>query len=198
MMIMTDSHSAGFDRRGYRKLTATKIVLDILKEIEFGVQASTTIINSRRKRDAINTMTDRKLGQNFRYYRKKKLARLETEGLIVNLGGDKFQLSKEGKRLLTTCLNEEISIKRPLWDGVWHLVAYDIPNDFSRNRDALRKKLREWGFTQIQKSLWAIPYDCKEEIAVICKLYEISPWVVYLNTDRLPNETYLIARYALK
>jgi DNA-binding transcriptional regulator PaaX len=37
------------------------------------------------------------------------------------------------------------------WDEKWRIVAFDIPEKFKTGRDALRRKLKEVGFHELQK-----------------------------------------------
>lgn len=119
---------------------------------------------------------------------------------IIYLSGERVKLSKEGKKLLAIATLDDIDkIKMDdKWDGIWHLVCYDIPEDWKRERDCFRRKLVALGFEQIQKSLWVIPYGCKEEIAVIAQTLSIAPFVAYLNTDYLPKQDYLEKMFSLK
>lgn len=108
---------------------------------------------------------------------------------IVYLGGEKIQLTSKGKKLFKNIQISEIAILPPKkWDGVWHLISYDIPNEYNKERDYFRENLKRMMFYQIQKSLWVHPYECKEEIAVIAEYFKIAEYVIVMNTDYLPNE----------
>jgi hypothetical protein len=137
--------------------------------------------------------------QKHRY--KKMIDRLFDDEVIY-LAGEKIELTEKGKQLLQLVQIEDIVIynwrDKPEWDGVWHLVCYDIPEKFKNQRDYFRRKLIESNFYQIQLSLWVYPYNCKEEIAVIAQNLGIAPFVAYLNTDHLPQQQQLIERYGLE
>lgn len=108
---------------------------------------------------------------------------------IVDLGGEKISLTARGKKLLREMEIAETTIPKPAkWDGIWHLVSYDIPTIYNKDRDYLRLLLKRWGFHQIQESLWVLPYECKEEVAVAAEYLGIADYVVMMNTDYLPNE----------
>lgn len=135
-----------------------------------------------------------------RYKYKKTMTKLFNDEVIY-LSGEKIELTDKGKQLLKQIQIEDIKIydwrERKDWDGVWHLVCYDIPEKYKKERDCFRRKLIESNFYQIQLSLWAYPYDCKEEIAVIAQNLGIAPFVAYLNTDYLPQQEKLLDRYNL-
>ncbi len=128
---------------------------------------------------------------------RKMLKNLEKKRYI-NLGGEKIKLTLRGRKLLNKIYLSEITIKEPKkWDGNWRLVAYDIPEIYKKSRELFREILERNGFYQIQKSLWVHPYECKEEIAVICKNINILPYVVVMTTEKLPNESDMIDHFDL-
>ncbi len=135
------------------------------------------------------------------YYQKSNikisLKSLEKKRIIC-LSDEKIELSKNGIELYKKYQLEDIQIKRPKeWDSVWHLVCYDIPESKKRERDYFRFVLRNLSFKQIQKSLWVLPWECKEEIAIICQNIGIQPFVIYMNTDKIPNQEIIIKSFNL-
>lgn len=108
---------------------------------------------------------------------------------IIYLGGEKIKLTKKGRELLKEIYLSEIKIVKPKkWDGVWRLVSYDIPEIYKKSRDLFRSVLERNNFYQIQESLWINPYECKEQIAILAKDINISPYVIVLITNHLPNQ----------
>ena len=84
---------------------------------------------------------------------------------------------------------ENLSIKRPnIWDGKWRVVFFDIPEKKKKARNALREKLRDLGFCEMQKSIFAFPYECQDEINFIITLFEIKPYVQYAEMTNMTNE----------
>ena len=117
---------------------------------------------------------------------------------IIYLFGEEIRLTKKGRELYKTVEVEESKIpKSDIWDGIWHLVCYDIPEKKKEKRDHFQQKLLKSGFWAIQDSLWVYPWDCKEEIAIISQNLGISPYVAYLNTNYLPNQNKIIKRFSL-
>ena len=139
-------------------------------------------------------------GSKEKYKHKKTLQKLFDDEIIY-LSGEKVELTDKGKNLLKLVQIEDIKIydwkNKPEWDGVWHLVCYDIPEKFKKERDYFRRKLIKSNFVQIQLSLWVYPYICREEIAVIAQNLSIAPFVAYLKTDHLPQQRDLLEHYGL-
>ncbi|MEK7611389.1 MAG: PaaX family transcriptional regulator C-terminal domain-containing protein [Patescibacteria group bacterium] len=50
------------------------------------------------------------------------------------------------------------------WEGSWLMVIYDIPEEKARERDVLRKELKELGFGFWQKSTWISPFNVGPEL----------------------------------
>jgi len=108
---------------------------------------------------------------------------------IIYLGGEKIKLTKQGKKLLKEIYLSEIEIiKTKKWDGIWRLVSYDIPEKYKKSRNLFRLILERNNFYKIQESLWVNPYECKEEIAVLANDISITPYIIVLSTDHLPNQ----------
>jgi len=125
-------------------------------------------------------------GEKFRH--KKRFEDLHGKGLIY-LSGEKVKLTKKGRLLLAKIETENIEIKKPKkWNGIWQIVSYDIPVDKNPERDYFRSKLVYWGFKKVQKSIWVLPYEAEEEIAVTARSLSINPHVMYFTTKHLPNE----------
>lgn len=123
-----------------------------------------------------------------KFDQKKRIENLEEKGLIY-LSGDKVKLSAKGKKLLYRISSEDVVIEKPKkWDGIWQIVSYDIPVENNQERDYFRQKLEDWGFEKIQKSIWILPYECRETIAVLAKSQGINRYVLYFNTTHIPNE----------
>ena len=127
---------------------------------------------------------------------KIKLKHLEEKNLII-LGGDRIKLSKKGQELLKRIQTEDIEIKKTRWDKNWRIVAYDIPNKKRREREYFRRKLKELNFEKIQESIMIIPYECRNEIAILAQNLGISLYVIYLTTTSIPNQKKMIKKFHL-
>jgi|SRR3989344_6021493 len=108
-------------------------------------------------------------------------------------------ISKEGKERALFGKVRELKINKPkIWDRFWRIVIFDIPEDKKRARDALAKKLKELGFYTLQKSVFIFPYECKEEINFITKLFKIESCVRHILAKETDVDYYLIRKFNLK
>lgn len=108
-------------------------------------------------------------------------------------------LTDKGKKKALTYELDKMQIKKPkAWDGKWRIVLFDIPEPNRKERDELRYCLRNLGFFEYQKSVFAHPYDCQDEIDYIIELKNIRKFVRFMIADHLDNELHLKHHFGLK
>ncbi|MBU2037227.1 CRISPR-associated endonuclease Cas2 [Patescibacteria group bacterium] len=106
-----------------------------------------------------------------------------------------WRLSKKGSYQLTTKgiaklerLGFSRSIKKQKWDGLWRIIIFDISEDKKAAREALRQKLKRFGFYHLQKSVFVLPYDCEKEIAALADFFEANDSIEYITAKTLGNK----------
>ncbi len=87
--------------------------------------------------------------------------------------------------VLFNTMGKEIKRK---WDGVWRIVAFDIPERRKRERDGFRKKLQDIGFFSLQESVFICPYACKKELDFIMSVFEIKECVKIIEVKAISGE----------
>ena len=108
-------------------------------------------------------------------------------------------LTEKGKIKALEGKIDELEVKIPkTWDKLWRVVIFDIPEKKKKARDALRRKLKELGFLEFQKSVFIFPYECKDEIEFIVEVFEIRKYVRYLVVKEITNEEELLLKFKLK
>jgi len=131
----------------------------------------------------------------------ERLKRLEEMGWIkITEENDKIKLElvEEGKKQAYYYDLENLKIKKPnKWDGLWRIVAFDIPEEKKIAREALRRKLKQLDFFQLQKSIFVLPYDCKKEMEVIKQTYEIWPYMTYIVAKEIDRSEKLKDKFNL-
>lgn len=107
-------------------------------------------------------------------------------------------LTKEGKKKALKYQIDEIEIKKPdKWDGKWRIVIFDIPEKKKKAREALRNKLKDLGFKELQKSVFVLPYECEDEIDFIAEVFEIRLYVRYMVVGSFTNEEQFRIKFGL-
>lgn len=117
----------------------------------------------------------------------------EQSGGIINI-----VITEAGREKTLAFKIDSMEISKPTrWDGKWRLVCFDIPERQRPARDALRHKLRELGFKELQKSTFIFPYPCENEINFIVEFFEIRRFVRYAEIVKLTNDSELKLHFDL-
>ena len=106
-------------------------------------------------------------------------------------GSCSLVLTEKGKLKTLTYKFSEMKIKSEVWDGKWRIVIFDIPEKIRRGRNALRSKLKELGFYELQKSVFVFPYKCKNEIDFIIEFFGLRKYVRYGILEKIDNNFHL-------
>lgn len=118
---------------------------------------------------------------------------LKRRGFIETIKEDddkiKIKITKKGKEKIKEFSIDALTIPKPTkWDKKWRIIIFDIPNRFNKAREALREKLKDLGFFQIQKSVWVHPYPCEDEILFIANTFQIEPFIEILIVEEFLHE----------
>lgn len=131
-------------------------------------------INREKFRNEINSL------YRSRFIEKKK----NNDGSITVLLTEKGELKALNAQLA------RLKNKKDKWDRKWRMVAFDMPEKYKKGRDALRYKLKNIGFRELQKSVFIFPYECQKEIAFLIKLYGLEKYVRYAVLEMIDNQEY--------
>lgn len=97
-------------------------------------------------------------------------------------GIENVRLTNKGRARFLEHQFKKLTLKpSKKWDKKWRLVLFDIPETQKKIRDALRRKLKELGFMEFQKSVFAYPYPCRDEINFILNFWNIPEHVHYVE-----------------
>lgn len=107
-------------------------------------------------------------------------------------------LTEDGRKKALNYQIDEIEIKKPdKWDNQWRIVIFDIPERRRNAREALRGKLEELGFKKFQKSVFAHPFECEDEINFIVEFFKVRPYVRFMRAASITNEAELKRHFHL-
>lgn len=124
--------------------------------------------------------------------KKRKLVRS-----VVENNEHYFELTPQGKEALRWSM---IGKKRQegKWDKHFRLVIFDIPEDKKTTRNVVRRKLTGIGFSQMQKSVFVYPFDCKQDIEALCYFTDSTRYLKYLVVKITEGEKELIEEFLSK
>lgn len=104
----------------------------------------------------------------------------------------RVQLTNTGKKRIREFLFDSLSIPKPKrWDKKWRIVIFDIPvnpKKLNYARRSLREKIKELGFYRLQKSVWAHPYPCEDEILLVAEIFEVTKFVEIITAEKMLHE----------
>ena len=114
------------------------------------------------------------------------LKRLREKGFIEKIDNKNeaeivFKLTQIGNDYLLTGKSED-EIE---WDGKWRIVVFDIPEKRRVIRDILRSRLKMWGFSLWQQSVWASKKNLTEKLNQLIKDLNIGDWVLIIESDNV-------------
>ena len=124
----------------------------------------------------------------FFYLRRRGLIEIKREGADVKIG-----LTKEGRKIAGKYQVDDLEIEKPKkWDKRWRLVIFDVPNSSRLIRDIFRRKLKEFGFSLLQKSVWIYPFECKKEINLLREFLGVNKrQIQVLEVSKLEDDSFL-------
>lgn len=155
----------------YLKKPKRQIAKDILVGIAIGgviTIAATSpyfIINVMRAIWKENNLRHKRKDIYNTFYRLRKQGFLHMEETNNQLY---ISLTEKGLAKAGWYQINDLSIKKPKkWDTYWRIIIFDIKDKHRVKREALRGFLKRLGMVQLQKSVWAYPYDCRDEIDLL-------------------------------
>ena len=111
----------------------------------------------------------------------------------------KVKITKMGEDIVKELDVDELRLKKQEnWDGKWRVVIFDVPVKHNRNRLAFSDKIKELGFVMVQKSVWAYPYECYEELMILREYFNIERFVSYFEAVEIEDEREWRGRFNLK
>ncbi len=135
-----------------------------------------------------------------KYYFRQTIKRLEHRGLVTISGPKvRIKITRKGLNFFQNRKTDKIILKKQdKWDTFWRFVIFDIPEKQHLLRDAFRRKLKELGFREVQKSVWVYPYPCRNELATLCQLYKLEKFVSLVEGKYLGDDSKLKTMFKLR
>lgn len=179
-----------------------KAILEFLSEvIDDAVDFSVAmIISGMSSREFYRQLSEQKKLR-FRSQVIRSLKQLEKSG-VVQLkikSGEPYVRPTVNKDLLSKIEVDAIELNRlSKWDGVWHIVIFDIPEKYGRARRALSYRVEKIGALRLQDSVFVYPYFWRDEIEVISEVYKVLPYVRYIEAASIDGSDELQKHFELK
>jgi len=138
---------------------------------------------------------------NLKYYLNQKTKKLIKEGLVQikkeRHNSQFLSLTQKGKRKL---LYYQVTEKKKnmKWDGKWRVVIFDVWENTRSKRNLLRSEIKNFGFTQLQQSVWIYPYPCAEFIELLKTDLAFGKNIRYMVVEKLDHDSNLRKHFNLR
>ncbi|KKU49291.1 MAG: Transcriptional regulator, PaaX family [Parcubacteria group bacterium GW2011_GWA2_46_9] len=117
----------------------------------------------------------------------------------LHQGNTFVRITTKGNYKLNKLKLRDAHIKTPAkWDRKWRLVFFDIPHTKGSQRDIIRRKLKELGFLQVQKSVYLHPYECYDIIQNMQNFYQIKSYFHYAVVEKIEGGHKYLSHFKLK
>lgn len=134
-------------------------------------------------------------GDLFRYLLGKRMIEWTREGHDIRIA-----LTEKGKQCAGKYQIDELHLPEPpkKWDRKYRIVIFDIPNASNFIRNVFRRKLKEFGFYPLQKSVWVYPFPCKEEVRFLREFLGCSKdQIRYVETTTLEDDELIRRKFSI-
>lgn len=177
----------------YRRNELTKQILLGLAEGAFIVGAAAVAPNVLQVLKLFEPKGKDKIRRVLKGLRRRRMIE------FVEKGDHQFiEITEDGYKQIKQYNFDDLSLKRrKRWDGKWHLAIFDVPERHGLARRALQEKFSQLGLYQYQKSIYAFPFDFREELEYISRFFEIERFVKYLIVEEIDDEIKLIDHFKL-
>jgi DNA-binding transcriptional regulator PaaX len=150
----------------------------------------------KKKREFENWLAERKSNRSgFN----RKIYYLKQKGYIRRFYEGKeayIELTEKGKERFAQAQIEHMEVPRPKrWDKKWRIIIFDIPEKKKEIRNAIRRKLYQTGFVQVQKSVFIHPFECTTEVNLICNYFGGRKYFKYMIAEILEGEESVIEEF---
>jgi len=140
--------------------------------------------NNYNKRE-LKKYSEKQIKTAFYNLKRRKMVKI----IKIENGKVKIKLTNKGRKRLKEFVLDSLTIKKPKkWDGLWRIVIFDIPVKHNTAREALRGKIKELGFKQLQESVWFFPYECEDEILFVAKMFGADRYIEIITANQLLHE----------
>jgi len=114
--------------------------------------------------------SSKKIYNTFYLLQKQGCIRIENKGHQIYIS-----LTEKGRKKAGIFQINDLKINKPKeWDRKWRLIIFDISELKRIYRESFRGKLKDLGFTPLQKSVWIYPFDCSAEIELLRDFFGLT------------------------
>ena len=106
--------------------------------------------------------------------------------------------NKEYKNKKRKLIHARSQKNKQKWDGKWRVVIFDVWEKARKKRESLRYEIKNFGFIQLQRSVWIYPFPCADFIKLLKTNLEFGKNIRYLVVEELDNDEKLRKFFKVK
>ncbi len=110
------------------------------------------------------------------------MKRLISKG-YVRCDRKRCYLTAKGSIYINKAKIVRITPRHGKWDKKWRMILFDIPEHKKAARVALRRKIIDWGFVGVQKSVFIGQLECKREIEQLKEFFDLDTELILIEID---------------
>lgn len=124
---------------------------------------------------------------------------LQRTGYIKKINEDQFLITPKAIKKIRILNIENADWEKDTWDGMWKIIAFDIPEDMKSERNTFRSLIRRKGFVGIQNSVFIAPFADFEQLALLRNDLKIEKYVSFFEakSSKTDDDTALRAKFDL-
>lgn len=135
------------------------------------------------------------------YYSKSKRAKRKITRVIYYLRQQGYvelapkredflmKITQKGRKKLKLINFQSLQLpKSKKWQKTWWFILADIPVEYRSQINSFRKKLKSMGVLTFQKSVWAYPFDPRDELTFLAKYYGLEKYITAVEATKLDTE----------
>lgn len=137
--------------------------------------------------------TGRKQIRRYKQSRLRTLLKRMLESRYLSLktlpdGSSLLTLTDKGKLKLLRYNLQTMTLRKPeTWNGVWHIVVYDISQFNRHEADLFRNMLKRFKMLQLQRSVYIYPYPCENEIEFLRAYLGVPEAITFIRTTDIEH-----------
>lgn len=132
--------------------------------------------------------------------RNRRTARLKVNYLkrrgYLRASSGIYEVSNLGQKIMDDEQLWAIGIpKQQRWNGEWHFVLFDIPQEKTSVRIPFVRHLQRLGLLFYQRSVWVYPYPMKNEILKIARHFDVATHISFITTREVSGYAQLARHF---
>lgn len=97
-----------------------------------------------------------------------------------------IKITQKGRKKVLKLDFNRIEVPRPAqWDKKWWLTIADVPVEERQQANSIRLKFRDLGFYPLQRTVWAYPFDPRDQVDFVSSYYRLDKYLTVMRVDVL-------------